>query len=941
MKRVAVVVLLGGIILVANAQAQTDEEIYQSAVELEEAGFPDSAAPLYLKAGEEFFKNQDWENALRSFTDCSYCHYQLGDLFPAEKPLEICLNIIDDHFQGNHELAPVVYALLTATKEGLGKYGEALTYGLKALELEKQSPEPDFESIADNYNNLGAICVSKADYDQAIEYFQESIRIDKENNLEVELPSTQNNLGQAYYRKLNYKLAIEEFQKSLLWQRQNAGEKATYVKTLNNLAIVWTDSGEYEMALKILEESLQISEKDAAGRLYTLGNLGYTHLRSGNFEKARFYLNQSLALCLKKFGKVHPETGKIELHLGEAFLKESQRDSALQHFCLGLQAITGTETATCGDQLPDIGRASDRRILFRLLAGSGRALQETNPEMALEYFYLAAREIKGIRSTFFAEESKQFILEHYYPIFEEGINLARQQMERGDKKRAPQIALGIADMSKSVRLLESLNEAALKEELKVPMGLLQQERELEQELEILAKLEYQAQNKGVLSRREELASRAAETKNKLISLEMSISRNYPFLKVMEEDSRQESQIPAEINLPGNTALLEYFWGNNSLNLIKISQEKGVEMFNLNFPDDLGVRIRKFRTLISDFDTYFAHPAEIRKQIIQEGVYLYQILMAPAFENAVPENLILVPDGPILQFPFEALLTQPQIDPSTGFPDLPWLVRSVNISYSLNSGEVFTEKQDLPRSQSPTFTAFAPHVLGPDQGRIVPGAALPAAEQEILALGRQYEGNIYFGKTATKINFLGLSTQSMILHLSTHGVLDPNNGMWSYLQFAQESEADEGKLFAYEVQNTHPGSRLAVLSACETGAGNILRGEGVMSMARGFFQAGVPAVVMSLWKVEDLATADLMAGFYKHLAAGDPTDLALARSQREFLAASDEISAFPGFWAGFVMVGQPQILPAGSGFQVWQMVLTLLVLGGLILGWWRWRRKRKN
>ena len=132
------------------------------------------------------------------------------------------------------------------------------------------------------------------------------------------------------------------------------------------------------------------------------------------------------------------------------------------------------------------------------------------------------------------------------------------------------------------------------------------------------------------------------------------------------------------------------------------------------------------------------------------------------------------------------------------------------------------------------------------------------------------------------------------------------------------------------------AELVVLSACESGTGKYVREEGVMSLARGLMTAGAASLVMSLWKVEDQADADLMKGFYAQLAEGASKSEALRQAKLAYLDSADGLTAHPAFWAAFVSIGDHRALPqnnSGKGFAL----LSVLMLG---IGAWGWGKEKK-
>ena len=157
----------------------------------------------------------------------------------------------------------------------------------------------------------------------------------------------------------------------------------------------------------------------------------------------------------------------------------------------------------------------------------------------------------------------------------------------------------------------------------------------------------------------------------------------------------------------------------------------------------------------------------------------------------------------------------------------------------------------------------------------------------------------------------------------YGFLSENPGFAHFL-FSESGEAEEeDRLYHYEVANLDLQAQLAVLSACETGQGKYEEGEGVFSLARGFMQAGVPSVVMSLWKVNDLSTSELMPHFYQGLSEDLPIDQSLKVARRAYLENAALRFRHPYYWAGFVVLGDPhQLIGGGDRSLLWG-------IGGLV------------
>jgi len=202
-------------------------------------------------------------------------------------------------------------------------------------------------------------------------------------------------------------------------------------------------------------------------------------------------------------------------------------------------------------------------------------------------------------------------------------------------------------------------------------------------------------------------------------------------------------------------------------------------------------------------------------------------------------------------------------------------------------------------------------------------------KEIESISDFFSGNAYVNNEATEDVFKEKAKNASIVHLATHTLLDDNNPLYSKMVFAKDvKSAEDGFLNLFELYNMDLESELVVLSACNTGYGKIVNGEGIMSMARGFIYAGCPSIVMSLWPVDDHSTSVLMKYFYKGISDGLEKDEALRQAKLKYLQNSDDSKSDPFFWAGFVEVGntEPIYLKPKSKNYLWIFVSVILLIG---------------
>lgn len=270
------------------------------------------------------------------------------------------------------------------------------------------------------------------------------------------------------------------------------------------------------------------------------------------------------------------------------------------------------------------------------------------------------------------------------------------------------------------------------------------------------------------------------------------------------------------------------------------------------------------------------------------------------------SLTVIPDGALCQIPLEIFLQKDETP----------LIQMIAIGYlpSLNS----FRKNQTKINQS-TWKGFAPAYSNFE---------LPGNQQEVSLVKDLTGGMAFLDKAASKEKFLEQAPTAGLIHLAVHGELDPNSPNFSRLWFG---DREEDALTALEIAEVNLDAHLAVLSACNSGVGDLKFGNGLLSLAQAFRTAGAESTLMSLWEVPDRETRDLMEGFYGYLNAGESKDQALRKAKLDYLSrTTDPALRHPFFWAGFVVLGDIQ--PLNDGSQIWVWVGLILLGVGFFFVW---------
>lgn len=346
------------------------------------------------------------------------------------------------------------------------------------------------------------------------------------------------------------------------------------------------------------------------------------------------------------------------------------------------------------------------------------------------------------------------------------------------------------------------------------------------------------------------------------------------------------QIAARI--PAGVALIEYAVLEDKL-LIWTLRQEGVDLTIQSVGAD------RLAFLVDRFRSEIARGRAAEERTARE---LFRLLVQPVLGRLRDTPmLVFIPDKSLHELPFTALR-----DAGTGkrlIED-----RTVAIAPSATLFLLACE-HDRERSRESPGNVLVVGNPAFDRGEHPGLEDLPAAEQEAREIAGSYPGaQLLLGADATKRAFLTIAPEAAILHLALHAIANPVAPSRSRLALAPEpGRSASESLFAVEIgQLDLPRTRLVILGACETAEGRIWKTEGAESLARPFLAAGVPAVVASLWPVDDDATAVLFAEFHRQIRRGLDPAAALQEAQRSMITSPDERWRRPSMWAGFELIG---------------------------------------
>jgi CHAT domain-containing protein/Tfp pilus assembly protein PilF len=331
-----------------------------------------------------------------------------------------------------------------------------------------------------------------------------------------------------------------------------------------------------------------------------------------------------------------------------------------------------------------------------------------------------------------------------------------------------------------------------------------------------------------------------------------------------------------LKLPSKTTVVSFTLAEENLTAFILRPNEKLKAVNLAVTEkELREKISRWRESLINFNPNFK----------MKGKEIYQLLFSKIEADlAGQENLVIIPDGVLWAVPFQALVKE----------NGQYLIENHSVRYA-PSLQIFN-RQEFARfasSQSPKVLAFGNSVTN------LP--ALRQAEREVGAINKFYpQSAVFIGTAATETRLKENISGSKIVHLALHGSLDEQNPFDSALLFTPDTAAD-GKLKISEIIALKLSGSLVVLSSCDTSNGQVLNGEGLLSLSWAFLAAGGSSVVAAQWAVIERKTADLMIDFYDSLSGGREIAVALQTAQKTAINRPAPFN-HPFYWAAFVAVG---------------------------------------
>lgn len=707
-------------------------------------------------------------------------------------------------------------------------------------------------------------------------------------------------------------------------------DRKILANVLNQRGNLYRDLGEFTLAIADYQAEVPIRQQaqDESGEAATLNNIGTLLHRLRKLDAANQYFEKALSLAEKskddqRVLEVESNLGMLQFDLGyygkaeEYLLKAIRASRALQDKVVelnnlinlaNLQNYAGRDSlAFANYNLALLGAEAlnNPALTWMPLLGLGDFYERRgDPTNALSYYDRALDILEGIRLSLTSADLKASFWAQQRQYYEAIIHYLSTLYTRDKSKGYDLKAFTFAERAKSRAFLDLLagaisgiqtptDSALIARQGALFSDLTQAQRQLE-----IEKTRPRLDPKAL----QELNALASTRKLEYENIEREINAKFPrYAELHNPQPVSVTELQSSL-LGDKTLLLEYSLGDSSTSLWAITKHTQM-LYVLSPRDTLNQYIEMLRFAMTNPQS--SDPS----LFITAGNKLYQLLLSPV-ESYLRKNskLIIIPDGSLHYVPFGALLTGKPASKNSSFSTLPYLARTHQITYAASASVLKTIALRKASMQAKQFVAFGDPVFSSTSQTDLP--RLPFTKEEVMNIAALFPvglAEVFLGPQATKEKARepGLLGSYRFVHFATHGIINERQPNLSGIALGKSEDSnDDGLLQASEIFNLKLNADLVVLSACQTGLGKLVQGEGLVGLTRPFLYAGSRSVMVSLWSVADQSTAKLMQRFYGNLVSlKQDRPEALQRAQLSFI--QDARLAHPFYWAPFVIVGSQQ------------------------------------
>lgn len=920
-------------------------------------------ANAYDNLGYYYLKIDDYNNALIKFEeslkikqkvlhinhpDIASSLSWLGMVYKYQEMYDISLDYYMNSlkayisaFGENHVEVSKVYNQIALINFQKGDLDESLIYMEKSLKIKTALYGKGNPILANSYNNIGYIYMEKELYKKALDYYKMALNIKRKEYGEnhIYIANLYVNIGMIYEEMKMFDKALDKYEKALSIQISELGENhSNLAKIYNNIGIVFGVKGEYDKALRNYQKAIDILKKSLGNNHSLLAdfyqNMAKTYRYKGEFKSALIFYDKALEIQINIHGKDHVNISLLYCDIGTIYRITQMYDKAIEYqekaLFLNLKPIYRS-TKNKGFNPHEY---QNLFILSSILNEKAKIFKDIYKHRKyfadIEKSAAISRKLDTLinimHQSIQTDEDKIAFSEKVHEHYAGAIETLLLMYHSNNKKNYLHEAYDYVEKSKGNILKEILAESKAKDFSGLPNNLIELEQEIKTNKSFLLSQIVNEQARDIIDsvKINAFESKIFELNRKQDSLIQIFERKYPkYYKLKyKENILKVPYIQEQIDR--KTTLLNFFSTDSIIYTFYISKESfHVKEIPINKLNEKIIRFRE--SIISQNITNY--------KILAYS--LYQDLIKPITKHISGDQLIVSPDGPLWHLNFDLLLTN-ECTAVEEIKELPYMLKDYAISYTNSANLLFTQDDTKPTNTIKRKTqclAFSFSDSMEVANRPVVNFIslrnnkhdLPGTRKEISTIANIVDGKYYYGVNASENNFKKNAAYYDIIHLALHGDLDHLNPNNSKLYFTKGNDSiEDGFLYNHELFAMNIPAKLVVLSACNTGAGVISKGEGIRSLGYAFQYAGAKSLLLSSWQVSDKSAPILIESFYKNLSNGMNKSKALQKAKLNFIQQTDFQYLSPFYWGNFYILGNNEPINIEKSFSI-----TYLMIGSSI------------
>ncbi len=769
------------------------------------------------------------------------------------------------------------------------------------------------------YNYLASINEINGKNKLAKDFYEKSLMLAYNQDVEsseLRVAGTKARLAKVFENEKNFLEASRLLKEVLPFytsQKDNPRFKNNLLSTYQRLSRNYLEQDSISKAISTLKESEKFyTENDAFERsadvLY-----GDIYTSDKQFDKAEtFYQSYLVKTKTYRQNQKHQDIAEAFSRLGRLYVAKNDPERALRFYQESLIQLAPDFDHKEVMKNPNPKKVLSKLELLKVLKEKLETIQllykKSNKiedlKIALATSYVIIKTLDLLKPEFESKIDKQFLISEMYPAFHSMVDVAYHLFNTTKESSYIADAFYFTEKSKSVLLLEATRSTQASSYGGVPEEIIDKEQQFRANIIHLEKKFFNQKSNRVVF------DSLFQLKNRYYNFISEIENNYPKYYNLKYNAEVISLKEVTSEIIKNKALLSFFSTNTDLFLITVENDKNY-FYKIPLAAKDQDQIGQFYKMLS------AVSSKNLSKIHRDGYEIYSKLIKESLNKIESKELIIIPDGILNYLPFEALSTSENSES--------YLIRTYQVSYA-NSATLLNEQQNKTKVKENRLLAYAPSFGtkdSPNQKDRSDFGPLLYNTTEVNQITQYFDGKAIIGDEASLRSFSENSEAYNVLHFATHAAANDEHPDYSYLAFAPDNTGKANLLYVKDLYGYNINADLVALSACQTGLGKLQKGEGMLSLARGFSYAGAKSLVTTLWKINDQTTSELMQEFYKNLNRSFPKDKALREAKLTYLnTAEDELLTHPFYWSGFMISGDTTQLKTSTSYLWWLLLLII-------------------